>query len=202
MFSWNCCINACVGKNNRCQVLPKEWNYSATDNIYTYTSFLLSVIVTYISNNDLCQIRDCPVVYYSILTLHWRHNDHDGVSNHQHHACLLNRLFRRRSKKTSSSASLTFVWGIGEFPAQRASYAENVSIWWRHHVMSKEMDRITEVESCHRSETSVNYWDFTDGRKLLFVYSKCVQKHYEYEPVNFRLVQRKCTSWKYVAGLN
>ena len=24
--------------------------------------------------------------------------------------------------------------GTGEFPAQRASYAENVSIWWRHHV--------------------------------------------------------------------
>ena len=24
--------------------------------------------------------------------------------------------------------------GAGEFPAQRASYAENVSIWWRHHV--------------------------------------------------------------------
>ena len=34
-------------------------------------------------------------------TLHWRHNDHDGVSNHQPHGCLLNRLFRRRSKKTS-----------------------------------------------------------------------------------------------------
>ena len=33
--------------------------------------------------------------------LHWRHNDHDGVSNHQLHGCLLNRLFRRRSKKTS-----------------------------------------------------------------------------------------------------
>ena len=26
--------------------------------------------------------------------------------------------------------------GTGEFPAQRASYAENVSIWWRHHVLS------------------------------------------------------------------
>ena len=24
--------------------------------------------------------------------------------------------------------------GTGEFPAQRASYAENVFIWWRHHV--------------------------------------------------------------------
>ena len=34
-------------------------------------------------------------------TLHWRHNDHDSVSNHQPHGCLLNRLFRRRSKKTS-----------------------------------------------------------------------------------------------------
>ena len=35
------------------------------------------------------------------VTLHWRHNDHDGVSNHQLHSCLLNRIFRRRSKKTS-----------------------------------------------------------------------------------------------------
>ena len=34
-------------------------------------------------------------------SLHWRHNDHDGVSNHHPHGCLLNRLFRRRSKKTS-----------------------------------------------------------------------------------------------------
>ena len=27
--------------------------------------------------------------------------------------------------------------GTGEFPAQRASYAENVSIWWRHHVLEQ-----------------------------------------------------------------
>ena len=33
-------------------------------------------------------------------SLHWIHNGHDGVSNHQSHGCLLNRLFRRRSKKT------------------------------------------------------------------------------------------------------
>ena len=33
--------------------------------------------------------------------LRWRHNDHAGVSNHQHHGCLLNRLFRRKSKKTA-----------------------------------------------------------------------------------------------------
>ena len=34
-------------------------------------------------------------------TLHWRHNVHDSVSNHQPLGCLLNRLFRRRSKKRS-----------------------------------------------------------------------------------------------------
>ena len=37
----------------------------------------------------------------TLMSLQWRHNDLDGVSNHQPHACLLNRLFRRRSKKTS-----------------------------------------------------------------------------------------------------
>ena len=42
-------------------------------------------------------------------------------------------------RKHQISASLAFMLGIhpavtGEFPAQRASNAENVSIWWRHHV--------------------------------------------------------------------
>ena len=36
-----------------------------------------------------------------LFTSRWRHNERDGVSNHQPHDCLLNRLFRRRTKKTS-----------------------------------------------------------------------------------------------------
>ena len=35
------------------------------------------------------------------LTLQWRYNRHDGVSNPRPHHCLLNRLLRCRSKKTS-----------------------------------------------------------------------------------------------------
>ena len=35
-----------------------------------------------------------------ICTLHWRHNEPDGVSNHQPRYCLLNCLFRCRTKKT------------------------------------------------------------------------------------------------------
>ena len=44
------------------------------------------------------------VVFLHIIQLtplRWRHNGRNGVSNHQPHDCLLNRLFRRRSKKTS-----------------------------------------------------------------------------------------------------
>ena len=73
-----------------------------------------------------------------VSSLRWRHNDHAGVSNHQPHGCLLNRLFRRKSKKTSKLRVTGLCAGnspgTGEFPAQMASYAENVSIWWRHHV--------------------------------------------------------------------
>ena len=35
------------------------------------------------------------------ISLLWCHNGCDGVSNHQPHDCLLNRSFRRRSKKTA-----------------------------------------------------------------------------------------------------
>ena len=73
-------------------------------------------------------------------TLRWRHNGRDSVSNLQPHDCLLNRLFRRRSKKTSklrvTGLCVENSPGTGEFPAQMASNAENVSIWWRHHEMS------------------------------------------------------------------
>ena len=62
----------------------------------------------------------------------WRHNGRGSVSNHQYHDCLLNHLFRRRSKKTSK-LRVTGLCAPGEFPTQMASNAENVSIWWRHH---------------------------------------------------------------------
>ena len=71
------------------------------------------------------------------MSLQWRHNEFDGVLNHQRLDCLLNRLFRRRSKKTSKLRVTGLCEGnspvTGEFPAQRASNAENASHWWRHH---------------------------------------------------------------------
>ena len=78
-----------------------------------------------------------PRVLVQVLTLRWRHNERHGVSNHRRLDCLLNRLFRPRSKKTSKLRVTGLCAGntpvTGEFPTQRASNAENVSIWWRHH---------------------------------------------------------------------
>ena len=75
-----------------------------------------------------------PGAWY--LPLQWHQNGRDGLSNHQPHDCLLNRLFRRRPKKTSNLRVTGLCEGnspvTGEFSAQRASSAENVSIWWRH----------------------------------------------------------------------
>ena len=62
-------------------------------------------------------------ICWHITTLLWRHNRHNGVSNHQPRDCLFKRLFRRRSKKTPKA------------PRHRPLCVEftGVSIWWRQH---------------------------------------------------------------------
>ena len=91
-------------------------------------------------------------------TLQWRHNWCDSVSNHQPHDCSLNRLFRRRSKKTSKLRVTGLCAGnssgTGEFPAQMASYAENISIWWRHH----DIYRYTWLMTLSETETGPAQW--------------------------------------------
>ena len=92
-------------------------------------------VVTLVFSGDEHAVFHC----WGVISLLWRHNGCDGVSNHQPHHSLLNRLFMSRSKKTSKLRVTGLCEGnspvTGEFPAQRASNAENVSIWWRHHIM-------------------------------------------------------------------
>ena len=74
------------------------------------------------------------------FSLEKRHTERDGVSNHRRHDWLLNRLFRHKSKKIWKLRVTGLCEGNasvpGEFSIQRASNAENVCIWWRHHVHS------------------------------------------------------------------
>ena len=102
--------------------------------------------------NNSCMIYIIVFEFVVHKSLQWRHNGRGGLiivywivySGADH-------------RKHQSSASLAFVRGIhrwpvklrvtglctgnspvtGEFPAQMASNAEYVSIWWRHHVKSQ-----------------------------------------------------------------
>ena len=69
--------------------------------------------------------------------LQWRYNELDDVSNHRRLHCVINRLFRRRSQKTSQLRVAGLCEGnsplTDEFTTQKASYTENVSIVWLHH---------------------------------------------------------------------
>ena len=69
-------------------------------------------------------------------TLQWRHNECDGVSYHL--TIVYSTVYLGAyQRKHQSSASLAFVQGIHQWPvnspSQRASNAENVSIWWCRH---------------------------------------------------------------------
>ena len=72
-------------------------------------------------------------------SLQWRHNGCHGVSNHQPHDCLLNRWFRRRSKKTSKLRDTGLCAGnspvTGEFPhkwpvTRKMFPFDDVIIYW------------------------------------------------------------------------
>ena len=99
--------------------------------------------------------RAASTLFWRIyMSLRWRHDGRDSVSNHQPHDCLLNRLFRCRSKKTSklrvTGLCVGNSPGTGEFSAQMASNAENVSIWWRHHVIFNSTVYRTNQHICLR----------------------------------------------------
>ena len=51
-------------------------------------------------NTTLWKATEFGETIITLISLQWRHNGCDGISNDQPHDCLLNRWFRRRSKKT------------------------------------------------------------------------------------------------------
>ena len=99
-------------------------------------------------------------------SLHWRHNDHDCVSNHQPHHCLLKRLFRRRLKKTSKLRVIGLCVGnspeTGEFPAQMASNAEK-----NFHLMTS---------SCYQRVVICIMSAFCSGHIFFIISDLCVYK--------------------------
>ena len=143
-----------ASKFSRIQYFPKEMHTV----LFRFASLWLSVLVhyrdalthslfqleleqSYATQQNVRRLRMYWDVYmYIVVPLQWRHNERDGVSNHRRVHGLLNRLFRSRSKKTSKLRVTGLCEGnspvTDEFPSQRASNTENVSIRWRHYAMS------------------------------------------------------------------
>ena len=78
-----------------------------------------------------------PALWKASSSLQWRHNGRDAVWNHCRPECVFNRPLRCGPRNTSKLRVTGTCEGnspvTGEFPAQRASNAENVSIPWCHH---------------------------------------------------------------------
>ena len=133
------------------------WNNSGILLIWlfgtNFNKFSIEIQAVSLTKIRLKMSSMCWIKYKSqaMKALQWRHNGGDSVSNHQPHDCFLNRLFRRRSKKTSKLRVTGLCAGnspeAGEFPAQMASNAEIVSIWWRHHGKSVQNECATQLHS-------------------------------------------------------
>ena len=96
------------------------------------------------------------------LSYQWCHNEQDSVSNHQLPDFLLYHLSRLRSKKASKLRFTGLCAGnspvTGEFPTQRASNAENVSIWWRHHVHCPNIVKFCTDQGMQNWKMWVHKW--------------------------------------------
>ena len=132
-----------------------EWNYISKCWHQNGNDFISGLTIWYLAHLPLVS-----------STLHWRHNGRNGVSNHQPHECLLNRLFGCRSTKTSKLRVTDLCAGnisvTGGFPAQMASDAENVSFWWRHHGSMQNQviiwDTTLQESSQNQSRQSEYIW--------------------------------------------
>ena len=85
-----------------------------------------------------CDVNSIFVVSVRIFTLQWRHNGPDGVSNHQPQACLLNRLFMRRSNKTSKVRVTGLCLGIHRWPEHTMVLFTSLArkTWWQFKMCS------------------------------------------------------------------
>ena len=117
--------------------------------------------------------------------LQLRHNESDDVSNRQPHDCLLNRLCKAQIKARVTGLCEGNSPVTGEFPAQKDSNTENVSIWCRHHgaicsdVSSDENSQYYPVLSYRFaliSFTQVGIRSLSSHEAVILLSSRCISR--------------------------
>ena len=128
-------VNSIIG-NKFVRVFNKNATIFSEENTFENVWKMTAIL----SRSQCVKHDDKVKVSLVMKALHWCHNGLDSASNHQPHDCLLKRLLRRGSKKTSKLRVTGLCVGsspeTGESLAQRASNAENVSNWWLHHKLA------------------------------------------------------------------
>ena len=119
----------------------------------------------------------------------WHHNGLHGVSNHQPHHCLLNRLFRHRWKNTSKIHVTGLCEGnspvTGEFPAQMASNADMCV-----HLMTSSWSNVFQINHVkHMNKIWVYYRNISTYINMLAIFQR-----YEYNLMT--------SSWSNVFQIN
>ena len=95
----------------------KQWNHFNDTYMRHTASMSLNVIFDYVSQTFVywwkfywhvflgslwwLLLRVFRIAFNNFVSLQWCHNERNGVWNHRRLDCLLNRLFRRKSKKSS-----------------------------------------------------------------------------------------------------
>ena len=132
------------------------------------------------------------VASLSVESLHcWRHNDRDGVSNHQPHDCLLNCLFRRRSRKHQSSTSHKLLT-----KNQHAKYLYNSLINFRVYKKAKKnrADFLHVPYTCNHMLTFVNV---SEGNfpQILYQYHQVKTNHLHKTRRKYRCTMKQNKTW-------
>ena len=107
--------------------------------------------------------RHCIIVKYSFLStlsLEWRHNEHHSVSDHQPHDCLINRLFRPRSNKTSKLRVTGLCAGNSPVTIRTISVMFQLSSRRESFFTSYQLERQWRVWSTLLMNCWINYFDF------------------------------------------
>ena len=134
--------------------------YVFVDNTFSRSAFIWSLFDLLVRHTSVW----FDTLWCTAITLQWRHNEHDGFSNHQPHDFLLNRLFKAQIKESIKAPRH---WPLcGEFTGEQWIPRTNgqlrgkcfhlmtsswaywhgltlISAWINNHMPSKVWDDIT-----------------------------------------------------------
>ena len=140
MFHWCAFINVTPhGSEQTPSSVNKMLNwivYGSTNNVFQ--TLLKSYVTSLPSSN----------YQGHSMTLHWRHDERDAVSNHQPHDCLPNVYSGPDEKENIKAPRHWPLCGDRWIPRTMASNAENVSIWWRHHEKDPLWLLVVDIQYC------------------------------------------------------